>query len=75
MFSLFVVLLSFSSYLALYQTKCLLLNDEPCMIKPTFINMNRIELKYYLFMINLKNAQEVLMSYLQKYVFQKEHLR
>ena len=75
MFSLFVVLLSFSSYFALYQTKCLLLNDEPCMIKPTFINMNRIELKYYLFMINLKNAQEVLMSYLQKYVFQKEHLR
>ena len=75
MFSLFVVLLSFSSYLALYQTKCLLLNDETCMIKPTFINMNRIELKYYLFMINLKNAQEVLMSYLQKYVFQKEHLR
>ena len=75
MFSLFVVLLSFSSYLALYQTKCLLLNDEPCMIKPTFINMNRIELKYYLFMINFKNAQEVLMSYLQKYVFQKEHLR
>ena len=75
MFSLFVVLLSFSSYLALYQTKCLLLNDEPCMIKPTIINMNRIELKYYLFMINLKNAQEVLMSYLQKYVFQKEHLR
>ena len=75
MFRLFVVLLSFSSYLALYQTKCLLLNDDPCMIKPTFINMNRIELKYYLFMINLKNAQEVLMSYLQKYVFQKEHLR
>ena len=56
MFSLFVVLLSFSSYLARDQTKCLFLNDETCMIDATLINMNRIELKYYLFMINLNKS-------------------
>ena len=31
--------------------KCLFLNDEPCMFRPTVINMN--ELKYYPFMIIL----------------------
>ena len=31
--------------------KCLFLNDEPCMFRPTVINMN--ELKYYPFIIIL----------------------
>ena len=31
--------------------KCLFLNDEPCMFRPTVINMD--ELKYYPFMIIL----------------------
>ena len=57
MFSLikevFVVLLSFSVSLA---TKCLFLNDEPCMVRPTLINMNPIELKYYPFMISLNKC-------------------
>ena len=57
MFSLikevFVVLLSFSVSLA---TKCLLLNDEPCMVRPTLINMNPVELKYYPFMISLNKC-------------------
>ena len=48
MFNLFIVLLSFSSL----ATKCLL-NDEPCMVRPTLIDMNPVELKYYSFMINL----------------------
>ena len=42
MFSLFIVLLRFSSYLA---TKCLFFNDEPCMA--TLIDLNSVELKYY----------------------------
>ena len=54
MFSLikqvFIVLLSFSESLA---TKCLFLNDEPYMVRPTLIDMNLVELKYYQFMISL----------------------
>ena len=34
-------------------TKCLFLNDEPCMIRPTIIDMNPVKLKYYPFMIKL----------------------
>ena len=47
---MFVVLLSFSESLA---TKCLFLNDEPYMVRPTLIDMNLVELKYYQFMISL----------------------
>ena len=53
---MFIVLLSFSESLTCYQTKCLSLNDEPCMgcmATPTLIDLNLVELKYYLFMINL----------------------
>ena len=46
----FIVLFSFSESLA---TKCLSLNDEPCMLKPTLIDLNPVELKYYPFMISL----------------------
>ena len=49
MFSLikqvFIVLLSFSKSLAI---KCVSLNNEPCMIRPTLIDLNPAELKYYL---------------------------
>ena len=44
------ILLSFSESLA---TKCVPLNDEPCMARPTHFYLNPAELKYYLFMINL----------------------
>ena len=54
MFSLikqvFIVLLSFGESLA---TKCVSFNDEPCMIRPTLIDVNPVELKYYAFMISL----------------------
>ena len=57
MFSLikqvFIVLLSFSISLARDQTKCLFLNDEPCIFRPILIDLNPVELKYYPFMINL----------------------
>ena len=53
MFSLFIVLLSFSISLA---SKCLFLNDEPCMGRPTLIDMNPFEIKYYPFMISLNKC-------------------
>ena len=46
MFSLikqvFIVLLSFSGSLA---TKCVPLNDEPCMVRLTLTDLNSVELK------------------------------
>ena len=60
---MFIVLLSFSESLA---TKCLLLNDKPCMVRPTFIDMNPFELKYYPSIISLKNVLKVVMSDVQK---------
>ena len=73
MFSLikqvFIVLLSFSSSLA---TKCVSLNDKSCMIRPTLITLNPVKLKNYPFMISLDKCIEAIMSYLQKYVFQKK---
>ena len=47
---LFIVLMSFSESLA---TKWVSLNDEPCIIRPTLIDLNRVELKYYPFIISL----------------------
>ena len=35
------------------RTKCLSLNDELCMVKPTTVDLNPTELKYYPFMISL----------------------
>ena len=62
MFSLikqvFIVLLTFSESLARVakvsdRTKCLSSNDEPCIVRPSLIDLNPVELKYYPFMINL----------------------
>ena len=50
MFSMFIALLSFSKSLA---TKYLFLNDEPCMVRPTLVDMNPNDLKYYLIIISL----------------------
>ena len=48
--------LSFSRSLAQDRTKYMFLNDEPCMIRPTLIDMNPNELKYYSFMISLNQC-------------------
>ena len=45
-----IAFLSFSESLA---TKFVSLNNEPCTIRPTVIDLNPIELNYYPFMINL----------------------
>ena len=68
MFSL-IVLLSFSIFLA---TKCLFLNDESCMVRPTLIDINPDELKYYPFMISFNKCTESCNVYSQKYMFQKK---
>ena len=56
MFSLFIALLSFICSLVCNQTKCLFLNDDPCIARPTLIDMNPNELKYYPFMISLNKC-------------------
>ena len=48
-----IALLSFRQFLG---KKYLFLNDEPCMVRPTLIDVNPVELKYYPFMINLKKC-------------------
>ena len=45
--------MSFGSSLARNQTKCFLLNNEPCMVKPNVIDWNPVELKYCPFMVSL----------------------
>ena len=62
---MFTVLLSFSESLA---TKSLSLSDG-CMIRPTLIDLNPAELKYYAF---INSLDKVVMSYRQKYVFRKK---
>ena len=58
MFSVFIVLLSFSSSLARGRTKCLFLNEEPCMVRSTLIDLNPVELKYYPLVISLNKCTE-----------------
>ena len=58
MFSLFIVLWSFSESIANNRTKCLFLNDEPCLVRPTLIDKNPAELKYYSFIISLNKCTE-----------------
>ena len=47
---MFIALLSFSGSLAF---KCMSLNNEPCMTRPTLIDLNSAELSYYILMISL----------------------
>ena len=59
----FIVLLDFSESLArvgkvAVQTKCVSLNDEPCIITPTLIDLNLAELKYHAFAISLDKCNE-----------------
>ena len=54
----FIVLLSFSESLARIskvddRTKCLFLNDELCIVRPTLTDLNPVELKYHPLMISL----------------------
>ena len=50
-----IVLFSIGESLA---TKCVLLNNEPCMNRPTPFDLNFVALSYYSFMINLDKCNE-----------------
>ena len=63
------VFVMFSEYLA---KKCLFLNDEPCMVRPTLIDLNPVELRYYPFMISLNKCTGGCSVLSPKYVFQKK---
>ena len=69
MFILFIVLLSFSSSLA---KKCLFLNEESCMVRPTLIGLNPVELKYYSLIISSNKCTGSFNVLFRKYVFQKK---
>ena len=61
MFSLFIVLSCFRESLARKakvsdRTEYLFLNYEVCMIRPTLIDMNSVELKYYPFVVSLNKC-------------------
>ena len=48
--------MSFSSSLARDRTKCLFLNDDLCIVRPTLIDINPAELKYYPFVSSLNKC-------------------
>ena len=48
--------MSFSSSLARDQAKCLFLNDELCIVRPTFIDLNPVEFGYNSFVISLNKC-------------------
>ena len=54
------------------QANCLFLNEQPCIVRPTLVDMNLNELKYYLFIISLNKRAVSCNVYLQTYVFQKK---
>ena len=65
----FITVLSFIGSLT---TKCVSLNNEPCMVRPTLSGLNPVELNCHSFKINVDKCSEVvilLMTILQKYVF------
>ena len=47
--------MSFSGSLT---AKCVPLNNQPCMIRPTLTDLNPVELNYYPFMISLDKFNE-----------------
>ena len=62
---MFIALLSFC-----VATKCVSLNIEPCMIRPTSIDLNPMKLNYYPLVIiqDITEIVVLLMTYLQKCV-------
>ena len=66
------MLLSLNSSVARDLIKCLFLNNEPCMDRPTFIDVNPVKLKYYSFMISLDKCSGSCTVLSPKYVFQKK---
>ena len=72
MFCLFTVSLGFRKSLV---TKFLLLNDEPCMVRPTLIDMNPKELKSYQFKISLNTCARSCFVFIPKNMCSKKNKR
>ena len=75
-----IVLLSFGSSLARVpkvfdRTKCIPLNDEQFMARPTIIDLNPVELKYHPFMISLNKCTESSDVLMLKIIVPKETKR
>ena len=51
---MFIALLYFSRSLA---PRCVSLNNEPCMIRPTLIDLNPAEVNYYSFMVSIDKCR------------------
>ena len=57
-----IVLLRISNSLARVtnvRTKCMSLNDESCVVRSTVIDLNAVELKYFLFIIRLDECSGI----------------
>ena len=54
-----IVLLIFTECLARNWTKYVSLNDETCALRPTLIDLNLVELKYYLLIISLDKCNRI----------------
>ena len=52
----FILLLSFSESLP---TKCVSLNNKPCMVRPNLIDLNPIALNYYPYIVGLDKCCEI----------------
>ena len=63
---MFIRLLIFSAPLA---TKCMSLNNEPCITRPTFIDVDLLKFSYYPFLINSDKCNGNHNNAVQKYVF------
>ena len=50
------VLIAFLSFGWSLTTKCVLLNNEPCMIRSTLTDLNPVELNYHQFLISLDKS-------------------
>ena len=54
-----IVLLIFTECLARSWTKYVSLNDETCVLRATLIDLNPVELKYYLLIISLDKCNRI----------------
>ena len=53
---MFMGILGFARQLDTQKAKCLSLNNEPCLARLTFIDLNPDELRYYPYMANLNSC-------------------
>ena len=75
---MFIVLLSFSESLVHVvakvsdRAKFLFLNDEPCTVSPTLIDLNPVKLKYYPFMVSFDKCTGIFNALSPKIYVPKE---